>query len=153
MGIVDVDAYVERLYTAFAEAPRPTAGAITPHRCCECDEVAARLAPHESRNVPSQDMYWLGDSLPLLGPKAFRYFLPRFIEFCLRHGESSLDGLINYNLAPSASLDEGERNRFAGFTPAERSAVLEFVDYRSQLEGAEFDSEHLEQARQFWGDG
>jgi hypothetical protein len=76
---VDIDAYIRRLYIAFAEAPRPSEMQITPHRCGECDEVTARLARHESTEVPVEDMHWLGDSLPLLSPKAFRYYLPRFI--------------------------------------------------------------------------
>jgi hypothetical protein len=148
---VDVPAYIERLYAAFSAAPRPNLGEITPHRCLECDEVAGRLAPHDSRDVPDEDMYWLGDSLTLLGPKAFRYYLPRFIGFCSAHRDSSLDALINYNLAPSGPLDdEEERNRFAMFTPSEGQAVLEFVDYRLKLEDVGSDIQYLEQAAQYW---
>ncbi|MDF3020196.1 MAG: hypothetical protein K0Q92_1499 [Steroidobacteraceae bacterium] len=95
-------------------------------------------------------MYWLGDSLPLLSPKAFRYYLPGFVAFSLTHRESSLDALINYNLAPSPSLDEGDRNRFAYFSPEEREVMAEFVGYRSSLEGAEFDRQYLDQAVRYW---
>lgn len=147
---MDIDAYIKRLYSAFSEAPRPVESEVTPHRCGECDEVSARLAAHESGEVPDQDMYWLGDSLPLLGPKAFRYYLPNFIAFSLKHRDSSLDGVINYNLAPSASLDEGERNRFASFTRTEAGAISEFVEFRANLDGASFDRPYLEQARQYW---
>ena len=148
---MDISAYTKRLYAAFAEAPRPNEKEITPHRCGECDEVAARLAPHEHTEVPVEDMYWLGDSLPLLSPKAFRYYLPSFVAFCLAHRESSLDALINYNLAPSASLDEGERNRFAYFAPLEREVIAEFVEHRSNLDGADFDRQYLDQAAEYWG--
>jgi hypothetical protein len=86
---VDVSAYTRRLYAAFAETPRPGEKEITPHRCGECDEVAARLAVHEHSEVPDEEMYWLGDSLPLLCPKAFRYYLPSLVAFCLMHRESS----------------------------------------------------------------
>jgi hypothetical protein len=95
-------------------------------------------------------MYWVGDSLPLLSPKAFRYYLPRFIAFCLEHSDSSADAVINYNLAPSGSLDDGERDRFVYFSPAERRVVAEFVEHRSQMEGAEFDRVYLDQARAYW---
>jgi hypothetical protein len=147
---MDVGEYISRLYGAFGEAPRPNEKEITPHRCGECDEVAARLAPHGHDQVPAEDMYWLGDSLPLLSPKAFRYYLPGFVAFCMTHRESSLDALINYNLAPSRTLDEGERDRFGYFSPAEREVIAEFVDYRSSMDGAEFDRQHLEQAIQYW---
>ena len=147
---MDLDAYIKRLYIAFAEAPRPSEKEITPHRCGECDEVASRLASHEHNEVPDEDMYWLGDSLPLLSPKAFRYYLPSFVAFSLAHRDSSLDALINYNLAPSATLDEGERDRFTYFSPEERKVIVEFVVYRSNLEGAEFDRQYLDQAMQYW---
>ena len=147
---MDVSEYIKRLYGAFAEAPRPSEKEVTPHRCGECDEVAARLAPHEHDAVPVADMYWLGDSLPLLSPKAFRYYLPSFVAFCLTHRDSSVDALINYNLAPSASLDEGERDRFGYFSPSERQVIAEFVEHRSKMDGAEFDRQYLEKATQYW---
>jgi len=147
---MDVEAYIKRLYIAFDQAPRPRPEEITPHRCGECDEVAARLAPHPHAEVPDDDMDWLGDSLPLLGPTAFRYFLPSFVAFCLRNPQSSVDALINYNLAPSGSLDDGERNRFRWFSVAERQVIAEFVEFRYQQCGADLDRPYLEQAREFW---
>jgi hypothetical protein len=147
---VDGADYIGRLYEAFAGAPRPRRDEITPHRCAECDEVADRLSPHTARAVPHDDMLWLGDSLPLLSPKAFRYYLPGFIEFCLVTPQSSTEAVINYNLAPSGSLDVGERDRFAQFTDAERRVVLEFVEYRLALPDNEFDEEYLQDALSFW---
>jgi len=148
---VDTAAYIERLYGAFSEAPRPERAEITPHRCEECDEIATRLALHAAWDVPHDDMLWLGDSaMPLLGPRAFRYYLPRFIEFCLLTPRSSAGAVVNYNLAPSGDLDVGERNRFSSFNKAERGVVLEFVEYRASLPESEFDQRYLEDARVFW---
>lgn len=147
---MDVTAYITRLYAAFAEAPRPSEKEITPHRCWECDEAAARLAPHEYTGVPDEDMNWLGDCLPLLSQKAFRYYLPSFVAFCLRHEDSNASAFIDYNLAPSPSLDEGERNRFAYFSAEERQAIAEFVEHRSKEEGAGSDRRHLDQAAEYW---
>jgi hypothetical protein len=148
---VDVTAFITRLYAAFAEAPRPSKDEITPHRCPECDDVAARLAPHNHADVPDADLYFLGDSLPLLSPKAFRYYLPSYVAFCMTHRDSSLDGLINYSLAPSSALDEGDRNRFVYFSPEERSVIAEFVEHRAGLEEAELDRADLDRATQYWG--
>jgi hypothetical protein len=147
---VNVSEYVTRLYAAFASAPRPKKAEITPHRCCECDEVNERLGPHEAAFVPDDDMLWLGDTLPLLGPAAFRYYLPRFLEFCLTQPPSMIDAVINYNLAPTGDLDVGERNRFSQFTPAEARVVLEFVEHRFDEPGAELDKEYLEKAHNYW---
>lgn len=147
---VNVDDYIPRLYRAFVAAPRPQKDEVTPHRCWECDEVDERLAPHEAAHVPDEDMTWLGDTLPLLGPPAFRYYLPRFIEFCLAQPESMLDAVINYNLAPTGDLDVGERNRFANFTPSEARVVLEFVEHRANRDDADLDRAYLDKAWEFW---
>jgi hypothetical protein len=148
--IVDIAGYLERLYRAFAATPRPREDEIAPHRCCECDEVVRRLAPHESARVPDDDMLWLGDTLPLLGPAAYRYYLPRFIEFCLVQPPAMLDAVINYNLAPTGDLDVGDRNRFAAFTPGEARVVLEFVEHRRAEPDLDLDREYLDKAREFW---
>lgn len=89
--------------------------------------------------------------MPLLSPKAFRYYLPRFIEFCLETPRSSAEAVINYNLAPSGDLDVGERNRFAHFNDVERRVVLEFVEYRAALPEYELDRRYLQDALAFWG--
>jgi len=147
---VDVADYIDRLYRAFAEAPRRDRDESTPHRCCECDEVAARLSRYAARDVPDDEMLRLGDSLPLLSPKAFRYYLPRFIEFCLTTPESSAEAVMNCNLAPSGDLDVGERNRFAQFSEAERRVVLEFVECRAASPDYESDREFLDEVLGFW---
>ena len=147
---MNVSEYVERLFASFAYAPRPARADITPHRCCECDEVADRLSAYTARDVPEDDMHWLGDCLPLLSAKAFRFYLPRFIEFCLRVPNSNVEALINYNLVPSTDLDVGERNRFAGFSDEERRVVLEFVEYRASLPDQIHDGPYLEAASSFW---
>lgn len=147
---MNVRDYIERLYAGFAHAPKPERSEITPHRCGECDEVTARLFPYAARDVPDEDMLWLGDSLPLLSAKAYRFYLPRFIDFTLISPHCSADAVINYNLAPSGDLDTGDRNRFVGFTEGERRLVLEFVEYRASLEEHGYDQLYLESARAFW---
>jgi uncharacterized protein DUF6714 len=147
---MNVRDYSDRLYAGFAAAPKPERTEITPHRCGECDEVTARLFPHAARDVPDEDMLWLGDSLPLLSAKAYRFYLPRFIEFCLNTPHSSAEAVINYNLAPSGDLDTGDRNRFVGFSEGERRLVLEFVEHRAGLEEHGYDQPYLERARAFW---
>jgi hypothetical protein len=73
----------EHIYATFSPAPRPSHDVITPHRCQNCDDITSRLAPYEARRVPDSQMDALSGDLPLLGPEAFRYYLPRFIEFAL----------------------------------------------------------------------
>jgi hypothetical protein len=95
-------------------------------------------------------MMWLSDTMSLLSQTAFRYYLPRFIEFCLKAPPGMLDAVINYNLAPTGDLDVGERNRFGSFTPAEARVVLEFVEYRVAQPEADSDEAYLMPALDFW---
>jgi hypothetical protein len=147
---VDQDGQIRALYGAFAAAPKPARDVITPHRCGECDEVASRLAPHEARSVPDEDTFWLGDSLPLLGPEAFRYYLPRFIEFSVTQPHSSLATLILYSFVPSPTLDIGSQDRFALFTHDERQAILAYLRHRVGLPDAEFERDDIDAAMAYW---
>ena len=117
--------------------------------------MTSRLAPHEARHVPDAQMDALGGGLPLLGPEAFRYYLPRFIEFSLLHRDSEAAAYIIYNLAPDPDLDVGPRNRFLYFTPEEREALRKYIEYRIAIEDPEIDQpiiEELEKALQPWPD-
>jgi hypothetical protein len=150
-GVVpDAGDTIRLIYAAFASAPKPRADCITPHRCGECDEVASRLAPHEAQAVPAEDMYWLGDSLPLLAPEAFRHYLPRFLEFTMTHPDCSAEGLILFNLVPSPTLDVGPRDRFTQFTREEAQAVLAFLSYRASLPDAKHERVDIDAAVAFW---
>jgi hypothetical protein len=143
------------IYAAFSSAPRPTPDVITPHRCEKCDDLASRLAPYEARQVPDSQMDVVGGDLPLLGPEAFRYYLPRFMEFSLLRRDSDAAAFIIYNLAPDPDLDIGPRNRFLHFTPEERESLRKYIEYRIGIEDPEIDKaiiEELEKALQPWRD-
>lgn len=138
------------IYAAFGSAPKPNRDVITPHRCPECDDTTARLAPYDAAHVPDTDMHRLGQCLTLLGPEAFRYYLPRFIEFSMAHPDSDAARYIVYNLAPAADLDIGPRNRFLYFTADERKALHKYIEYLAAFEDPLMDKGAVEQALQSW---
>jgi len=65
----------ELVYEAFHAAPRPAKHEITSHRCGECDRIRDDFSLHNARDVPDDMMLYHSDSMPLLTPKAFRYYL------------------------------------------------------------------------------
>lgn len=134
------------IYAAFKSAPKPNRDVITPHRCPECDDIAGRLAPHEAAHVPDAEMHHLGQSLTFLGPEAFRYYLPRFIEFSMAYPDSDAARYIVYNLAPAADLDVGSRNRFLYFSTDERKALRKYIEYLASSQDPYLDEKAVDEA-------
>ena len=67
--------------------------------------------------------------LPLLGAKALRYYLPRFIEFSLTHANTS--GAYDYlriHLCNVGSSEAWWLERLAVFTPPEKQAVAAYLE-------------------------
>ena len=89
---------IEPLFAAFSSAPRPAAEEITSHRCCECDRVRDDFARYSVREVPDDVLSYHGDSIPLLTPKAFRYFMPRYIQFTFEHPDTNATDNLLFNL-------------------------------------------------------
>lgn len=46
--------FIERMYKVFSDAEKPTLDEMTPHRCCECDEVRDQLHAYDKRDVPDK---------------------------------------------------------------------------------------------------
>lgn len=134
------------IYAAFSSAPKPKRDVITPHRCPECDDITARLAPYEAAHVPDSEMQRLGQGLALLGPEAFRHYLPRFIEFSMAYADSDVARYIVYNLVPDADLDVGPRNRFQFFSTAERKALRKFIEHLGSSEDPCLDENAVKRA-------
>lgn len=147
---VDEASLIHRIYAAFSAAPRPARDEIAPHRCWECDGVRDRLARHEARCVPISEMEWLGDCLPLLGSKALRYYLPRYLELSITHRSSVACELVLYHLAHEHPNEAYWRERYGVFSAAEREVILEYLRYRSTWPGSEWEREWIERGIQIW---
>ena len=134
------------IYAAFSSAQKPKRDVITPHRCPECDDITAKLAPYEAAHVPDAEMQGLGQGLAFLGPEAFRHYLPRFIEFSMAYPDSDAARYIVYNLVPDPDLDVGPRNRFQFFSTEERKALRKFIEHRGSSEDPYLDENAVKQA-------
>lgn len=68
---------------AFAEVSKPRHDEIAPHRCDECDELAADLAPFLATEVPDTVIEKHVWDLPLLSADAKKYYLQAWMLRCL----------------------------------------------------------------------
>jgi hypothetical protein len=143
-------ALLESTYAAFSKAPRPTPDDITPHRCSECDDIRNRLSQYSVRDVPDEEMVWLVEAMPLLSPRALRYFLPRFVEFSLTHPDSIARDNVLYHLSAEHPNEPYWVERYAVFSSEERHAIANYLALRYTWPDAEFEKEHLERAMGLW---
>ena len=83
------------ILAAFAGMPKPAQEAIAPHRCCECDTLAADLFPHTWCALPDDVLRGHVWDLPLLSDEAKQYYLPAWLLHALADDRSdATDALV-----------------------------------------------------------
>jgi hypothetical protein len=144
----------ETIVRAFAGVEHPTGRDLAPHDCDECEDVRERLAPRSFEAVPDEDLDWLRDSLPLLGPKGLNYYLPAYLLRVLREPEWDGTEYVMYHLSPTreslAKEPEYWRSRLGIFSLQQREAVLAFFSWlQLSTVGWQYDPE-IAAAREIW---
>jgi hypothetical protein len=89
--------------------------------------------------------------LPLLGPKALRYYLPPFIEFSLTH--ANIPGAYDYlriHLCNVGSSEAWWLERFAVFSPLEKQAVAAYLEHLAQFLAEPTDRAAIQAAADLW---
>ena len=138
---------------AFQHAPRPTPEEITPHRCCECDRVRDDFAPYSVDDVPDEVVEYHYDSIPLMSPKAFRYYLPRYVRFTCEHPASNVTDTLLFNLSPDNPTSEFWSGRTDLFTLEERRAIIDYLSYRRTWPGGDVDEKWIRPGLDYWWPG
>ena len=150
---------IEQTYAAFAEAPRPGRDEITSHRCSECDGIRDQFAKYSVRDVPKELIGFENAALPLMTPKALRYFMPRFVDFSIRpdFDDSVVIDFLLYHLGPEKMREPYWVARFGEFSDRERRAVADYIASRKTWPGGGYDGGYHDQffdrAEQIWGVG
>ena len=141
---------VQEFFEAFAEAPRPEAEEITSHRCCECDRILDDFAQYLVADVPQGVIEYHQDSLPLLSPKAFRYFLPRYVQVTCEDTNSDVTDMLLFNLSPDDPDSEFWSKRCTQFSEVEKSAIIEYLRHRRSFYDAEIDEKWIGPGLEYW---
>jgi hypothetical protein len=143
---------VALFYKAFSSAPRPRPDEITTHRCCECDKVRDDFSAYAVTEVPDEILRYHGDSIPFLSPKAFRYYLPRYIQFtCENPNENATDNLL-FNISPDNPFSEFWSGRCDNFTTEERRAIIAYLEHRRTWPDSDVDKELITSGLEYWND-
>jgi hypothetical protein len=108
------------------------------------------LIRREARNVPITDMEWVGDSLPLLSPKALRYYLPRYLEFSITHRTSNACEFVLYHLADENPEKDYWKERYSVFSQLERDAIVQYLRYRATWPDAQFEEDWVQRGLRYW---
>ena len=136
-------------YKAFQDAPRPSIDENAPHRCWECDKVRDDFSKYNVGKVPDDVLHYHGDSISLLSPKAFRYFMPRYVEFTINNPDANAVDNLLFNLSPDDPTSEFRKGRCDAFTK-EREAIIEYLQYRRTLPDGEYDEEWIGPGIDYW---
>lgn len=97
-----------------------------------------------------QFAYW---ALCYLDPLSWRYYLPRLIDFALRHATSEsspksaliVEGIL-FSLRPTGN----NLDRFAGLTAAQKAAIVAFLEVLAFDDRSDFQDEAIEVLEEYW---
>lgn len=143
---------ISSFFQAFSLAPRPTAAEITPHRCWECDQVRDDFAPYSVGEIPDSVLDYHGDSIPLLSPKAFRYYLPAYVKFTCEHPDANAaDGLL-FTLSSDNPSSDFWTGRYDAFSSEEKKAIIKYLKFRRTWPEGPIDEEWIQPGLKFWGE-
>src|SRR5664279_1983181 len=129
----------EALRASFSAASLPAQEDVAPHDCKECRAIREAFAGRTWESLRPHEVEQRFDSLPMLSPSAFHYYLPAYLIYSLEHfkGDSLVCQFTIYAVAPNDGDDETRfqlwwRERMRKFTPEQFTLLERFLDLVSQ---------------------
>ena len=118
---------------------------VVMHNCDECVRLALDLGEKRWDQLQVDVLNYHGDSLPLLSPEAFRYFLPAYLLEALRSPEGIMPMHVMFALQPGRL----RRREESQFSPNEERAIRSFLQFMKAERADEFRAE-TERALEYW---
>jgi hypothetical protein len=125
----------------FPGTPTPVEEDIATHDCRECLAIRATFAGRTWDSLRPSELEARFDSLPMLSPNAFKYYLPAYLTHSLEN--LSPDCLVCqftiYAIAPDDDAKEAEfvdwwRERLSLFTAEQFEVLTRFLEHARQHE-------------------
>ena len=142
------------ILVAFDEVARPRGLDIAPHECPECDYLRKSIGKYTYDEVPDEVVDLHGGDLPLLGPLGLQYYLPAYLVRATRNADCPAIDMLIYHLSPSATdlSERGSywRDRLGVFSPTQREAVAQFVEWLGTTSVGHEYPEELTRALSVW---
>jgi hypothetical protein len=136
-----IDALKLAIRERFPATPTPAEEDIATHDCSECLAIRAAFARRTWDSLQPSELEARFDSLPMLSPSAFKYYLPAYLTYSLEHLDA--DCLVCqftiYAIAPDTDAEEAKfvdwwRERLQLFTPEQFEVLVQFLEDTSQNE-------------------
>lgn len=108
------------------------------------------LAGYSAAGVPDEIAEYHADSMALLTPAAFRYYLPRYVRLTCEHPETVAADFVLFSLCPDGPDRSFLLGRCDAFTRRECEAVVSYLEHRRTWPEADVDAEWMEPALEFW---
>lgn len=152
---------IQVIYDAFRDVQRPPHSEIL-HFPNTGDEmwIESFLETTETHwwDIPAESMEQESSALTVFSPAAFRYYLPAYMTWELRHYTSSHSNTVDHimydlNLSHRSSDTYGFwKQRFRVLSREQGKAVLAFLEFMSQVPGDIVDSQAATRAiESYWG--
>ncbi len=142
------DDFIEKMYDTFSEARRPTKEEMTIYKDFECAEIMEKFSPYKNCDLPDEIVSSFFNALVWLKPEAFRYYLPRYIEYDVQHQDYSFFGYLLYEIVPE-NFDNAFKERFIMFTDAEKEIIVQYLQIR-QKTADDVDQKDIQRGLEIW---
>lgn len=135
---------MQQIREAFAGAVRPADDALVPHHCHECDTLRGDLCGRTPDELTDDWVERSFDQLPLMSDSAKRYYLSAYLRVAARDAESTVTQFVVFSLSDEFRFDPS-----VGYTPAQRQALLDFLEFIEPQSGP-YQKEEISRARELW---
>lgn len=123
-GAVEYDGLMQKIRTAFADAPRPADDALV---CDECEKCAQLRDSLRGRSPDELSDAWVErsfDQLPLMSDEAKRFYLPAYLRVAARDPQSTVAQFVLFALAADHRWQPP-----GGYTSAQRQAIVDYLTF------------------------
>jgi hypothetical protein len=142
---MDYDELMRQIKSAFADAPAPSEDSIVCHKCEECFALLDDVRGHTPDDLSD---YWVEqsfDQLPFFSDDAKRFYFPAFLRVAALKPDSLVAQFALYSLSDGFRMQPR-----GGYSPPQKQAIRDFLDYIETRRVDESDQEDVTKAKTLW---
>ncbi len=137
----------DRIAAAFyTDSPPPER--IVVHRCGECERLSLDFADKKWTELSQDVLEHHHDSIPLLSPEAFAYYLPAYLLFAAKE-PNRMGEMLLYSLGPKADEWAAGRREACKYSVDQLRLIIEVAEMIAAEDIGHF-GRFLRRAREYW---